>query len=80
MDYLPIFTDVRNKLCLVVGGGEVAKRKAGVLLDAGAKVRVVAPQIDSALADQQRVEAITARFAAHHLEGVTLVKIGRAHV
>ena len=73
MDYLPIFTDVRNKLCLVVGGGEVAKRKAGVLLDAGAKVRVVAPQIEPALADQPRVEAITARFAAQHLEGVTLV-------
>jgi len=38
MDFLPIFANVRNKLCLVVGGGEVAKRKAGVLLEAGAKV------------------------------------------
>ena len=34
MDYLPIFANVRNRLCLVVGGGEVATRKAGVLLDA----------------------------------------------
>jgi uroporphyrin-III C-methyltransferase/precorrin-2 dehydrogenase/sirohydrochlorin ferrochelatase len=73
MDYLPIFADVRNKLCMVVGGGEVAKRKAGVLLDAGARVRVVAPQIDSALAGQQRVEAIVARFEAQHLDGVALV-------
>ncbi len=73
MDYLPIFADVRNKLCLVVGGGEVGKRKAGVLLEAGANVRVVAPQIEPALAERQRVESIVARFASQHLEGVTLV-------
>lgn len=73
MDYLPIFTDVRNKLCLVVGGGEVGKRKAGVLLEAGAKVRVVAPQIEPALAAQKNVETIVARFDAKHLDGVTLV-------
>ena len=73
MNYLPIFADVRNKQCLVVGGGEVAKRKAGVLLEAGAKVRVVAPQIDAALAAQKNVETIVARFDAEHLDGVTLV-------
>lgn len=73
MDYLPIFTDVRNKLCLVVGGGEVGKRKAGVLLEAGAKVRVVAPQIDPALTAQKNVETIVARFDAKHLDGATLV-------
>jgi uroporphyrin-III C-methyltransferase/precorrin-2 dehydrogenase/sirohydrochlorin ferrochelatase len=73
MNYLPIFADVRNKLCLVVGGGEVAKRKAGVLREAGAKVRVVAPQIDPALAAQKNVEAVVARFDAKHLDGVTLV-------
>ena len=40
MNYLPIFADIRNKLCLVVGGGAVAKRKASVLLEAGANVRL----------------------------------------
>ena len=73
MDYLPIFADVRNKLCLVVGGGEVGKRKAGVLLEAGANVRVVAPQIEPALAEQQGVHPIVSRFEAQHLDGVTLV-------
>lgn len=73
MNYLPIFADVRNQQCLVVGGGEVGKRKAGVLLEAGANVRVVAPEIDPALAKQQRVEAIVARFSAQHLDGVKLV-------
>jgi uroporphyrin-III C-methyltransferase/precorrin-2 dehydrogenase/sirohydrochlorin ferrochelatase len=73
MNYLPIFLNVRNKLCLVVGGGEVAKRKAGVLLEAGAKVRVVAPQIDSVLAEQKDVDPVVARFGAQHLDGVALV-------
>jgi len=73
MDYLPIFTDVRNKLCLVVGGGEVGKRKAGTLLEAGAKVRVVAPQIDPVLAKMQHVDSLLTRFEPEHLDGVTLV-------
>jgi len=73
MDYLPIFANVKSKLCLVVGGGEVGKRKAGVLIDAGANVRVVAPAIDASLIEQEKVEAITARFELHHLDGVALV-------
>jgi uroporphyrin-III C-methyltransferase/precorrin-2 dehydrogenase/sirohydrochlorin ferrochelatase len=73
MNYLPIFLDVKKQLCLVVGGGEVAKRKTGVLLDAGARVRVVAPQIDAELSTQTGVEAIRARFEAQHLDGVIMV-------
>jgi len=73
LDFLPIFFNIKDKQCLVVGGGEVAKRKAGMLLEAGARVRVVAPQIDPALAGQQRVEAIVGRFESHHLDGTELV-------
>jgi len=73
MDYLPIFADVRNKLCLVVGGGEVGKRKAGVLLEAGARVRVVAPQIDLELTKSKGVEALAERFDQRHLDGVSLI-------
>ncbi len=35
MDFLPIFIDIKGKLCLVIGGGEVAARKASLLLKAG---------------------------------------------
>ncbi len=73
MDFLPIFMNVKGRLCLVVGGGEVAKRKAGVLLEAGAKVRVVAPEIDSSLSEQAGVMSIVACFDVQHLEGVMLV-------
>jgi uroporphyrin-III C-methyltransferase/precorrin-2 dehydrogenase/sirohydrochlorin ferrochelatase len=51
MDYLPIFLDVRNKPCLVVGGGEIALRKITNLRRAGATVRVVAPELAPALAE-----------------------------
>ena len=35
MDYLPIFCRLDNKPVLLIGGGEVAERKARLLLDAG---------------------------------------------
>ncbi len=51
MDFFPVFFDIRGKDCLVVGGGEVAARKASLLLQAGGKVRVVAPVLSATLAE-----------------------------
>jgi uroporphyrin-III C-methyltransferase / precorrin-2 dehydrogenase / sirohydrochlorin ferrochelatase len=49
MQYLPLFFDVRNKHCLIVGGGTIAYRKANLLHKAGACLHVVAPQITDEL-------------------------------
>lgn len=44
MKYYPIFLDIRNKACVVIGGGDVAERKVVLLLSAGARVSVVSPE------------------------------------
>jgi precorrin-2 dehydrogenase/sirohydrochlorin ferrochelatase len=41
--YYPILLNIRDKKCLIVGGGEVALRKVLMLVDYNAKVEVVSP-------------------------------------
>ncbi len=48
----PISLKVAGKACLVVGGGNVAARKLAALLEAGARVTVVAPDLGEVLAEQ----------------------------
>ena len=49
MDYLPLFHNLRGSRVLVVGGGEIALRKSRLLAEAGALLRVVAPEIEPQL-------------------------------
>ena len=73
MDYLPIFLNIQGKLCLVVGGGAVAHRKASVLVTAGATVKVVAPELANDFAGLAGIEYVAGRFQPAHLDGVALV-------
>ncbi len=45
MDYLPLFLDIKNKPCLIVGGGVIAERKVSILERAQANLTIVAPEI-----------------------------------
>ena len=45
MNFYPINLDVDGKTCVVVGGGKVAFRKIRTLLEAGARVTVIAPEL-----------------------------------
>ncbi len=51
MGYYPVFIDVTRRKCVVVGGGEVAEGKVAGLLDAGATVTVIAPEVTPRLAE-----------------------------
>ena len=49
MRYYPIHLDIQNTNCLVVGGGSVGTRKVITLLNCGARVTVVSPDISEQL-------------------------------
>jgi uroporphyrin-III C-methyltransferase/precorrin-2 dehydrogenase/sirohydrochlorin ferrochelatase len=72
----PMFVKLEGRSCLVVGAGSVGESKIQSLLEAGAKVRVVAPQANSAVSQwaNSRVIAWAQReFEAADLKGVFLV-------
>ncbi|MFR0673104.1 siroheme synthase CysG [Enterobacterales bacterium AW_CKDN230030176-1A_HGKHYDSX7] len=76
MDYLPLFHKLHGAQVLVVGGGEIALRKARLLADAGAALRVVAPEVDGQLAAMAREgggEVRVRGYQASDLEGCRLV-------
>ncbi len=76
MQLFPAFLNIQNRPCLVVGGGEVASRKADLLLEAGARVTVVAPKLGHTLADWLEQGRITHRegtFEPGDLDGATLI-------
>lgn len=74
MDFLPLFHKLQGRVVLVVGGGEVALRKARLLSDAGGQLRVVAPEVRgelAALAGEGRVHL--RGYESADLQGVALV-------
>lgn len=73
MRYFPIFVDLRNKLVVVVGGGEEALRKIRLLLKTEARIAVIAPEIHAELAANKRVEWLAKEFVPELLDGASLV-------
>lgn len=61
MQYYPVFMDIQNQPCLVVGGGSVALRKIRLQLKAGAKITVIAPELCAEL--QEEVGGVIAHIA-----------------
>ncbi|MGH1371577.1 MAG: siroheme synthase CysG [Cellvibrionaceae bacterium] len=54
MNYFPLFIRLRDRRCLVVGGGQVAFRKINWLVKAGAKITVMATEINAGLQDLEK--------------------------
>jgi len=74
--YYPIFMDINNKQVLVVGGGSVAFRKAAVLLEYGAVVKIISPGLCEEmlkLVDGKRCLWIKKEYSADDLSQVELV-------
>lgn len=76
MDFFPVFLNIKNQECLVVGGGDVAARKVRSLMASGAKVRVVAPELGNILrgmADKGEIHWRRGRFQADDIQSCILV-------
>jgi len=74
--YYAAFLDLRQRRCLVVGGGTIAERKIDGLLAAGARVRVVSPTLTPRLEALAAADTIThcrRRFRRHDVRGCTVV-------
>jgi uroporphyrin-III C-methyltransferase / precorrin-2 dehydrogenase / sirohydrochlorin ferrochelatase len=76
MEFLPLFHNLRGARVLVVGGGEIALRKSRLLADAGAVLRVVAPDIGTELReliDSSGGEQILRGYGVADLDGCVLI-------
>ena len=76
MKYYPIFLDIRGKICVIVGGGEIALRKAERLLDCGAKVLVISPKLVpelAALKDKNLISHIASEYSGDLIDKAALI-------
>lgn len=74
--FYPVYLDLRGKRVVVIGGGEVAQRKAASLLDTGASVIVISPEVTpylGALGDQKRIELRKRQYVRGDCTGAVLV-------
>ena len=76
MKQLPIFLDIKNSSCLVVGAGPVATRKTKMLCNAGADIVVVAPDCSKQmqqLLDTQKITHVQREYQSGDLADKKLV-------
>ena len=76
MKYYPVFLDIKDKKCVIVGGGEVAARKAGRLIDCGADVFVISPRLSPELAEMEKKDLIchiATEYTGHFINDAALV-------
>lgn len=71
--YFPVFIELQDVPCLVLGGGSIARRKVMVLRDFGALVTVIAPDIQDSILETDGVECIYREYNVGDLEGKVLV-------
>ena len=76
MTLYPVNLDIRGQLCLVVGGGLVAKRKVEGLLACGPRIVVISPELCEGLTvywQKRQIEWKQREYRTKDLEGVKLV-------
>ena len=75
MSYYPVFLDLTNRRCAVIGGGAVAARKVEALLTAKADITVISPQVNEELRahiTKQSIRHLARNYASGDLAGFHL--------
>ena len=49
--YYPVYLDVKNRLCVIIGGGPIGEGKIAALLECGANIRMIAPEVTQDVQD-----------------------------
>lgn len=73
--YYPIFLNISGKKCVVVGGGQVALRKVTTLLEHGASVEVISPDLCSELsqlAESGEIRVLQRSYRAGDLQDAVI--------
>jgi precorrin-2 dehydrogenase / sirohydrochlorin ferrochelatase len=73
--YYPIFLNLKAKKCVVIGGGQVALRKAKALLECQAAVEVISPKLCSEfneLAEHGKIRASLREYQQGDLQGAMI--------
>lgn len=73
MAYFPMFVEISNKKCLIVGGGKIALHKAQVMSDFGAIVYVIAPKIINEIKAMTDVTCYEATIRLQDIESYDIV-------
>jgi len=76
MDFFPVFLNLRDQSVVLVGAGSVAERKARMLLQASARVQVVARELNSQFLGWQAeglIRHLATEYRAESLQGARLV-------
>ena len=76
MSFLPVFMNIKDRPVLLVGGGGIAVRKLRQLLKAGARVTLVAPEVNAdayGLIKSGTIQYIKGRYRSACLDGMCLV-------
>jgi precorrin-2 dehydrogenase/sirohydrochlorin ferrochelatase len=56
--YYPVNLDITNRRCVIIGGGDVAERKAERLIECGAQVTIVSPLLTPLLEERKKARQI----------------------
>ena len=73
MSYFPFFIDIKDKPCLVVGGGTVALRKIEKLLPFGVEITVVSPAFCAEVEGMEGIQRIQRKFHPMDIVGKLFV-------